>query len=120
MDAQDTAANPVCRRLRTKMYYVVGRDHPNLRVSSPTAQYWCSHTTTVMGLDRRSRSCKSIPDDDDVYRLVPRLDPCVHHTPQRLVSCSCYRMISAIQSPDNASVNRRGVEGLTGAGRETL
>jgi hypothetical protein len=33
------------------MYYVVGREHVNLRVSSPTAQYWCSHTTTVMGPD---------------------------------------------------------------------
>jgi len=51
MDAHETASNPVCRRLRTKMYYVAGRDHVNLRVSSPTAQYWCSHTTTVMGLD---------------------------------------------------------------------
>ena len=51
MDAHETASNPVCRRLRTKMYYVAGRDHVNLRVSSPTAQYWCSRTTTVMGLD---------------------------------------------------------------------
>ena len=51
MDAHEIASNPVCRRLRTKMYYVAGRDHVNLRVSSPTAQYWCSHTTTVMGLD---------------------------------------------------------------------
>ena len=51
MDAHETASNPVCRRLQTKMYYVAGRDHVNLRVSSPTAQYWCSHTTTVMGLD---------------------------------------------------------------------
>jgi hypothetical protein len=33
------------------MYYVAGRDHPNLRVSSPTAQYWCAHTATVMGRD---------------------------------------------------------------------
>jgi hypothetical protein len=33
------------------MYYVVGREHVNLRVSSPTAQYWCSQTTTVMGPD---------------------------------------------------------------------
>ena len=42
---------PVCRRLRTKMYYVVGREHVNLRVSSPTAQYWCSLTATVIGPD---------------------------------------------------------------------
>jgi hypothetical protein len=33
------------------MYYVAGREHVNLRVSSPTAQYWCSQTTTVMGPD---------------------------------------------------------------------
>ena len=42
---------PVCRRLRTKMYYVLGREHVNLRASSPTAQYWCSLTATVMGPD---------------------------------------------------------------------
>jgi hypothetical protein len=66
MNAHEAASKPVCRRLRTKMYYVAGRDHVNLRVSSPTAQYWCSHTTTVMGLDdlpcspescRAHRSC---------------------------------------------------------------
>jgi len=51
MDANETADVPVCRRLRTKMYYVVGREHVNLRESSPTAQYWCSLTTTVMGPD---------------------------------------------------------------------
>ena len=42
---------PVCRRLRTKMYYVVGRDHVDLTQDSPTAQYWCSRTATVMGPD---------------------------------------------------------------------
>jgi hypothetical protein len=52
---------PVCRRLRTKMYYAAGRDHVNLRVTSPTAQYWCSLTTTVMGPDTlpcSPESCK--------------------------------------------------------------
>ena len=39
MDTSEIANAPVCRRLRTKMYYVVGREHVNLRVSSPTAQY---------------------------------------------------------------------------------
>jgi len=57
---------PVCRRLRTKMYYVMGREHVDLRESSPTAQYWCSLTATVMGPDdvycapescRPSRGC---------------------------------------------------------------
>jgi len=51
MDAHDPSSIPVCRRLRTKMYYVAGREHVNMRVSSPNAQYWCSHTTTVMGPD---------------------------------------------------------------------
>jgi len=62
MDAHDHASMPACRRLRTKMYYVAGRDHVNLRVSSPTAQYWCSHTTTVMGPDdlpSSPESCRS-------------------------------------------------------------
>ena len=48
---QATLETPVCRRLRTKMYYVLGREAVNLRVSSPTAQYWCSHTATDIGPD---------------------------------------------------------------------
>jgi hypothetical protein len=58
---RDLAAIPVCRRLRSKMYYVFGREHPTLRVSSPTAQYWCSLTTTAMGPDSlpcRPESCQ--------------------------------------------------------------
>lgn len=51
MDANENAQDAVCNRLRTKMYYVVGREHVNMRVSSPSAQYWCSLTTTVMGPD---------------------------------------------------------------------
>jgi len=51
MDANENAHASVCTRLRTKMYYVVGREHVNMRVSSPSAQYWCSLTTTVMGPD---------------------------------------------------------------------
>jgi hypothetical protein len=42
---------PVCSRLRTKMYYVVGRDHVDLSEASPSAQYWCASTTTVLGPD---------------------------------------------------------------------
>ena len=45
------APKPVCKRLRTKMYYVMGRDHVDLQVASPTAQYWCSLTATVLGPD---------------------------------------------------------------------
>jgi hypothetical protein len=33
------------------MYYVMGREHVDLRESSPTAQYWCSLTATVLGPD---------------------------------------------------------------------
>ena len=33
------------------MFYVLGRDAVEMRTSSPTAQYWCSLTTTVMGPD---------------------------------------------------------------------
>ena len=40
-----------CKRLRTKMYYVLGRQAVNLKVSSPTSQYWCSRTATVIGPD---------------------------------------------------------------------
>jgi hypothetical protein len=51
MDANEIANAPVCCRLRTKMYYVAGREHVSLRVSSPSAQYWCASTTTVIGPD---------------------------------------------------------------------
>jgi len=50
--APDTrTAAPVCSRLRTKMYYVVGRDHVDMTEASPSAQYWCASTTTVLGPD---------------------------------------------------------------------
>jgi len=51
MEAKPDQDAHVCKRLRTKMYYVMGRDHVDLRVASPTAQYWCSLTTTVLGPD---------------------------------------------------------------------
>ncbi len=64
MDAQDDdlGAIPVCRRLRTKMYYLGGREHVNMRISSPNAQYWCSLTTTALGPDAlpcRPESCQA-------------------------------------------------------------
>ena len=40
-----------CKRIRTKMYYVLGRHAVDLRHSSPTSQYWCSRTATVIGPD---------------------------------------------------------------------
>jgi hypothetical protein len=48
---ETTAETPVCKRLRTRMYYIMGREHADLRTSSPNAQYWCSRTATVMGPD---------------------------------------------------------------------
>ena len=57
------ADTPVCKRLRTKMYYVVGREHVNLRESSPTAQYWCSLTATVMGPDDETCSPETCQPD---------------------------------------------------------
>ena len=50
------------------MYYVVGREHVNLRVSSPTAQYWCSHTTTVIGPGRPALQPGVVPDAPGVLR----------------------------------------------------
>ena len=50
-ESQGTDAAPVCRRLRTRMYYVVGRDHVDLRERAPNAQYWCARTATVLGPD---------------------------------------------------------------------
>ena len=40
-----------CSRIRTKMYYVLGREAVDLTKSSPTSQYWCSRTATVIGPD---------------------------------------------------------------------
>jgi hypothetical protein len=51
METDSCKAVHVCKYLRTKMYYVVGRDHVDLTESSPTAQYWCSLTATVLGPD---------------------------------------------------------------------
>ena len=48
----DTGCDVVpCKRIRTKMYYVLGRKAVDLTVSSPTSQYWCSRTATVIGPD---------------------------------------------------------------------
>jgi hypothetical protein len=48
------ATEPViipCKSIRTKMYYVMGRNAVDLTKSSPTSQYWCSRTATVIGPD---------------------------------------------------------------------
>lgn len=50
--ARDASAEVmVCRELRTRMYYVMGHDHEDLRVAAPNAQYWCARTMTVLGPD---------------------------------------------------------------------
>ena len=54
MDANENDAYAhvkVCRELRSKMYYVLGRNHVEMRRSSPSAQYWCARTAMVLGPD---------------------------------------------------------------------
>jgi hypothetical protein len=51
METADSKPRPVCKLLRTKMYYVMGRDHVDLTEASPSAQYWCASTATVLGPD---------------------------------------------------------------------
>ncbi len=62
----------ICKRLRSKMYYVVGRDHLDLAESSGTAQYWCARSVTVLGPDdilccpemcRPGRACFEAEED---------------------------------------------------------
>ncbi len=48
---RNPAAHPVCKRLRTKGYYVTGPDDVDLVEFSSTASYWCAHTLTVLGPD---------------------------------------------------------------------
>lgn len=48
---ETSQAVPICRKLRTRMYYVKGRDHEDLQRSGPEAQYWCAKTATVLGPD---------------------------------------------------------------------
>ena len=45
------SGNVPCRSIRTKMYYVLGRQAVDLRTSNPSSQYWCSRTATVIGPD---------------------------------------------------------------------
>jgi hypothetical protein len=42
---------PVCRCLRSKNYYVLGRSHVAWQQDSSTAQFWCSKTQTALGPD---------------------------------------------------------------------
>lgn len=48
---EEEAKVAICRRLRTRMYYVLGRDHQDLFENSPSAVYWCSLTATALGPD---------------------------------------------------------------------
>jgi hypothetical protein len=47
----DQDKSEICKRLRTRMYYVLGRDHPDLWEQAPSAVYWCSITGTALGPD---------------------------------------------------------------------
>lgn len=62
----DAPKKTVCKQLRTRMYYILGRDHQDLEENAPNAQYWCAVTTTVLGPDdvycsprvcKQNRSC---------------------------------------------------------------
>jgi hypothetical protein len=50
---ENISSEPVelCRNLRTKMYYVMGRFHNESGESSSTAQYWCLLSMQSFGLD---------------------------------------------------------------------
>jgi hypothetical protein len=57
---------PICRCLRSKNYYVLGRSYLEHQEGSSTAQFWCSKTQTTLGPDdsyvapdtcRRDRPC---------------------------------------------------------------
>ncbi len=47
----ETNRPEICKRLRTRMYYVLGHDHEDLWEESPSAVYWCSITGTALGPD---------------------------------------------------------------------
>lgn len=51
MNTNTTTAIAICHHLRTKAYFVDGRDAAELSVSTPTAVYWCLKTMQVMGPD---------------------------------------------------------------------
>jgi hypothetical protein len=48
---ENPAGRPVCKRLRTKGYYVTGPDDVDLVEFSSTASYWCARTVTILGPD---------------------------------------------------------------------
>lgn len=51
----EPAAKPA-KRLRTKMYYLAGRDHVDFTEGSPSAQYWCA-----LGVRTRQPPSKCYP-----------------------------------------------------------
>ncbi|MBI3950120.1 MAG: hypothetical protein HY314_06665 [Acidobacteria bacterium] len=46
-----TPALQLCRHIRTKMMYVMGRAELDLEIPSSTAQYTCLKTLSVIGAD---------------------------------------------------------------------
>ena len=48
---EHAGGQPICRRLRTKAYYVTGPDDVDLVDFSSAAAYWCAENVTVLGPD---------------------------------------------------------------------
>jgi len=40
-----------CRQLRSRSYYIFGRDHEDMYEDAVSVPYWCARTTTVLGPD---------------------------------------------------------------------
>lgn len=57
-----------CSRLRTKMYYVLGRDVPEMRDAVHEAQYWCGLTATALGPDGAYCSPRICDERRSCYR----------------------------------------------------
>ena len=48
---ETTRERKACRQLRTRSYYLYGRDHEDLYENAESVPYWCARTTTVLGPD---------------------------------------------------------------------
>ena len=48
---ETTRERTACRQLRTRGYYLFGRDHEDLYQNAESVPYWCALTTTALGPD---------------------------------------------------------------------